>query len=150
MTSGAKKEFMLKKRCKHIYDKCAVKAKKLLPNKKKLSKIIKKARRIFERLHNIPRFDVFSKNICDFCDLITDYLDGTYTKLPLSTIVAAVAGLLYLVLPIDVLADFVPVLGWLDDAAVLAFVIHTEQNEVQEYLEWKSGQPLGEEIGIVA
>ena len=148
-TNRAKKEVKLKKRCKRIYDKCAVKAKKILPNKKKLSKTIKKARRIFERLHNLPRFDALSKNICNFCDLLVDYLEGRYTKLPVCTIIAVIGGLLYLVLPFDFIPDYIPGFGWLDDAAVMGFIVNAEQNEVDEYLEWKNSQPLAKEVGVV-
>ena len=137
-----KKETTLKKRYRKFYEKCIAKAKKMLPNKKKISNVLKKARRIFERLHNIPKCEALAKNICNFCDLLSDYFAGVYQNLPLSTVVAALAGLIYVVLPIDVLADFVPVLGWLDDAAVLAFVVAAEQNDVKEYLNWKKNQPV--------
>lgn len=128
----------LKKSYKRFYDKCINKAKKMIPEKKKISKTIRKARKIIERLHNLPKFESLSNNICNFCDLVSDYLDGIYTKLPLSTIVALVAGLLYAVLPFDVLADFLPFVGWVDDATVLGFVFLAEQNDINEYLEWKS------------
>ena len=58
----------------------------------------------------------------------------------MSTIVALLAGLLYLVLPVDVIADFFPAVGWVDDAAVLAFVMAAEQSDVKEYLSWKKKQ----------
>ena len=141
-----KEKNQIKKRYKRVYEKCLAKAQTLLPDKKKISNKIRKARKIFERLHNIPRCDVLSKNICNLCDLISDYLDGTYTNLPLATILASVAGILYLVLPLDALADFIPVLGWLDDAAVLRFVILTEQNDINEYLEWKANQENSENL----
>ena len=131
----------LKKSYKRLYEKCTLKAQKILPNKKKISKTIKKARRIFEKLRNLPRSHAFVENICSFCDLLSDYFEGIYKSLPLSTIVAFLAGLLYLILPIDVFADFIPILGWVDDAAVLAFVVKAEQNDVKDYLKWKAGQP---------
>jgi len=40
-----------------------------------------------------------------------------YVKLILS------AGLLYILLPLDFLADTVPVVGWLDDLAVASFIV---------------------------
>ena len=109
-----------------------------MPNKLKISKALRKARKIFERLRNIHRFDVFSDNICSFCDLLSDYFEGTYKNLPLSTIVAVLAGVLYLVLPFDALADYIPVLGWIDDMAVLGFIVKAEQNDIEEYLGWKA------------
>ena len=134
----AKKEkIALRRNYTRVYEKCIVKAKNMMPNKAGISRKIKKARKIFERLHNIPRCKTLSNHICNFCDLISDCLDGTYEKLPLATLVALIAGILYLVLPFDVLADFIPVLGWVDDAAVLGFILATEQNDVNEYLKWK-------------
>ena len=128
----------LKKSYRRVYDKCITKARKMMPNRHKISKTLRKARKIFERLHNIPRFNAFSDNICNFCDLLSDYFEGTYKNLPLSTIVAVLAGVLYLVLPFDVLADYIPVLGWIDDMAVLGFIVKAEQNDIKEYLSWKN------------
>ena len=102
MKNAEKKRAKLRKSYKRVYEKCILKAKKIVPDKKKISQKIKKARKIFERLHNIPRCDTLSKHICNFCDLLSDYLDGTYTNLPLATFVALIAGILYLVLPFDI------------------------------------------------
>lgn len=123
-----------------LYAKCVKKAKKIIPNRKKLSEKIKKARKIAERLKNLPRCNELSKHVCNFCDMLLDYLAGEYHNLPLATIVALLAGLLYLIMPIDVIADILPGIGWIDDAAVLAYVFKAEQNDVNEYLKWKEEQ----------
>jgi uncharacterized membrane protein YkvA (DUF1232 family) len=131
-----------------LYRRCVEKAGKMMPNRERISKTIRKARKIFERLHNLPRCKGLSKNICDFCDLLSDYFDGSYPNLPLSTIVAVLAGLLYLVLPMDAISDFFPLLGYLDDAGVMAFVIATEKADMKEYLTWKEKQ-LEEKATII-
>ena len=123
-----------------VYRKCLERAGKMMPNRERISKTIRKARKIFERLHNLPRCKGLSKNICDFCDLLSDYFDGTYPNLPLSTIVAVLGGVLYLVLPMDAISDFFPLMGYLDDAGVMAFVIATEKADMKEYLSWKEKQ----------
>ena len=150
MKKAKSQQRALRKSYSRAYERQVNKAEKMIANRKKISKTIRKARDIFERLHNIPKFDALSKNICSLCDLLADYVEGIYKKAPLSTIAAILGGLLYLVLPIDVLADFIPVLGWLDDAAILAFVVAAEQNDVKEYLTWKSQQNLidDEEVTI--
>lgn len=36
----------------------------------------------------------------------------------------AVGGVLYTLSPIDLIPDVIPVIGWLDDLGVIAFVVH--------------------------
>lgn len=142
MNRNKKKVVTLSKSCQQFLTKCINKAEKIQPSKKKISKTIRKARDKFERLRNLPKCDALFENICNFCDLLSDYLDGTYHALPLATIVACLGGLIYLVCPFDVFADFLPFIGWVDDAAVLAFVMNAEQKDVTEYLARKENQVL--------
>lgn len=134
----------LKEIYKRKYEKQCLKAEKLIRDKKKISKALRKARKIIERLRNIPKWESLVLNICNLCDLLSDYFDGNYPNLPLATIVAIVGGLLYVVLPIDALPDVLPLIGWVDDAAVLAFVVTTERNDVSEYLDWRKSQAISE------
>ena len=63
---------------------------------------------------------------------------GRYRRLPRRTLVAAVAGLLYLLNPFDLIPDFVPVIGLVDDVAVLAWVIGRVRKDLDEYLAWEA------------
>ncbi|OYW05458.1 MAG: hypothetical protein B7Z61_06135 [Acidobacteria bacterium 37-71-11] len=65
---------------------------------------------------------------------------GRYHRLPRRTLVAAVAGLLYLVNPFDLIPDFVPVIGLADDVAVLAWVIRRVRKDLDEYLAWEAAE----------
>ena len=150
MKNAEGRQIALKKSYYRVYEKQVGKAERMLVNRKKISKSIQKARNIVERLHNIHKLAALSKNICDLCDLLSDYVEGIYQKAPISTIVAVLAGLLYLVLPIDVLPDVFPVFGWIDDAAVLAFVMAAEQNDVNEYLAWKARQTIIDAETVIA
>ena len=42
---------------------------------------------------------------------------------PLVAKLVAVLGLLYLISPLDILPDFIPILGWVDDGVVLALFL---------------------------
>ena len=129
---------------KRLYRRCVERAGRMMPNREKIANTIRKARKIFERLHNLPRCRKLCGHICDFCDLLSDYFDGVYPNLPLSTIVAVLGGLLYLVLPTDAIVDFFPLMGYLDDAGVLAFVVATEKADMKEYLQWREQRRIGE------
>lgn len=127
-----------------LYHRCVEKAKRILGNRKKVGKTIRSARKILEKFRFIPKFKELSGHICDFCDLLADYFDDLYPNLPLATIAALLGGLLYLVLPFDAIADFFPAIGWIDDAAVLAFVMKAEQSDMKKYQSWKKQQKFGD------
>jgi uncharacterized membrane protein YkvA (DUF1232 family) len=69
--------------------------------------------------------------------MIRDYGTGAYRDVPFATIAAAVAAILYLVSPIDAIPDFIPVLGYMDDAAVIGVCIRMAHNYIQQYRQWK-------------
>ncbi len=60
-----------------------------------------------------------------------------------STIVLVVAGLLYLLSPIDAIIDAIPVLGFLDDALVLGWVFRKVRFELDVFREWEGRQLAG-------
>ncbi|WP_410779713.1 YkvA family protein [Hymenobacter sp. ISL-91] len=66
---------------------------------------------------------------------------GEYTGLPTTTVVAAVAVTIYFLSPIDLIPDFIPVLGLLDDVALVAWFSTTIQDELAKFAEWESTRP---------
>ena len=62
---------------------------------------------------------------------------GEYTELPATTVVAAVAVLIYFLSPIDLIPDFIPVLGLLDDMALVAWFSTTIKHELDKFHEWE-------------
>jgi uncharacterized membrane protein YkvA (DUF1232 family) len=69
--------------------------------------------------------------------VIKDYANGSYRKIPWATIAAIVGTLVYIVSPIDLIPDFIPGIGLLDDAAVLAFCLKAVHSDLQNYKTWK-------------
>jgi len=66
-----------------------------------------------------------------------------YRGLTRGSIVLVVAGLLYLVSPIDAIIDAIPVVGFLDDALVLGWVFRQVRWELDAFREWESRQLAG-------
>src|SRR5574344_1505920 len=55
-------------------------------------------------------------------NLLVDYHRGVYRDVPWKFIAAAGFAVLYLVNPLDVIPDVLPVVGYLDDASIFALV----------------------------
>ncbi|MGI4865060.1 MAG: YkvA family protein [Janthinobacterium lividum] len=72
--------------------------------------------------------------------LIKLSISGEYTELPSTTVVAAVAVLLYFLSPIDLIPDFVPVLGLLDDMALVAWFSTSIKHELDKFHAWESAK----------
>ena len=72
--------------------------------------------------------------------LLQDYWAGKYTSIPWKLIAAIGLAVAYLGSPIDIIPDFLPIIGFVDDAAVFALVISTFQSEIDDYKEWKKKQ----------
>jgi uncharacterized membrane protein YkvA (DUF1232 family) len=72
--------------------------------------------------------------------LIKLSISGEYTELPASTVVAAVAVLLYFLSPIDLIPDFIPVLGLLDDMALVAWFSTSIKHELDKFHNWEAAK----------
>ena len=69
-----------------------------------------------------------------------DYVNGDYTEIPKRSIVAILGGLIYFLSPIDVVPDFVPVLGFIDDVFILNLVYKQVIKDLELYKIWKDSQ----------
>ncbi|MCS7215568.1 MAG: YkvA family protein [Thermodesulfovibrio sp.] len=72
--------------------------------------------------------------------MLKDYWEERYTEVPWHTIAAIVIIILYLLNPLDIIPDFIPVAGQLDDLAVLYFGWRLICEDVKDYAKWKISQ----------
>lgn len=68
--------------------------------------------------------------------LLKDWYMGNYTKIPFRMIASIAAAMLYLVSPLDVVPDWLPFGGLLDDAIVLTAVFAMSRSDLDDYLAW--------------
>jgi len=72
--------------------------------------------------------------------LIKDYVNGDYRDISWKTIAAITGAIIYFVSPIDLIPDFIPVIGYLDDLTVLKMALKIVTKEFDTYKEWKLGE----------
>ncbi|TDG37908.1 DUF1232 domain-containing protein [Pedobacter changchengzhani] len=82
---------------------------------------------------------VWSKLVLLFA-VSKDYVNGDYTEIPKRSIIAILGGLIYFLSPIDVIPDFIPVLGLIDDVFVLNLVYKQVVKDLEKYKIWKDQQ----------
>ncbi|BAO55521.1 YkvA family protein [Nonlabens marinus] len=69
--------------------------------------------------------------------MIKDYRKGNYKAVPWFTIAAIGGALLYVLSPFDMIPDFIPGLGYIDDITVLTIVVGWIDSDLHRYLDWK-------------
>jgi uncharacterized membrane protein YkvA (DUF1232 family) len=77
-----------------------------------------------------------------FMRLVRNFTSGRYRQISRKSIIIGVATLLYLVLPIDLIPDFIPVLGLMDDLSLMTWFIQAFQDELGRYKAWEGQQVL--------
>lgn len=118
-----------------LFDQFKKRAAKLLKDTDKIQVTLRQA---FEKaLENEgPISEVFHQ-LKLMLSLVKDYVSGAYREIPYGTIIAAVAGILYFLSPIDFIPDFIPGIGLIDDVLVIGFVLKQIQGDLQKYEEWR-------------
>ena len=79
------------------------------------------------------------KNVRLLYSIFKDAVNGKYKLAPASVAMIG-GGLLYFILPVDLIPDFIPVVGYLDDLAVLTTIMNALHKEIGEYRSWKENK----------
>ncbi|KAA9327464.1 DUF1232 domain-containing protein [Hymenobacter busanensis] len=70
--------------------------------------------------------------------LVRGYISGSYRQVETGTIVSGIAVLLYTLSPIDLVPDFIPVVGFLDDLSLMSWFIGKFQDEITRFRDWET------------
>lgn len=70
--------------------------------------------------------------------MIRAYLSGDYQKIPWKSLLLITSGIVYFVSPLDLIPDFIPVSGFLDDITILFWVLNAVKDDVEAFEEWEA------------
>jgi len=72
--------------------------------------------------------------------MVKDYWSKAYRKVPGATIAAVVVSLIYVLNPLDLVPDVLPIIGQVDDAAIVAACLLLIEQDLFSYRQWKQIQ----------
>lgn len=110
------------------------KAEKVKPGD--VEKMLKKSEEIQEKFETGAPLAKFLDDLKLLFAIVRDYWNGKYREIPYWSIVAIVAALLYVLNPFDLIPDIIPVIGYVDDAAVVAVCLAQVREDLHKYKKW--------------
>ncbi|WP_455887260.1 YkvA family protein [Pseudomonas rustica] len=87
-----------------------------------------------------PRIGQLREDVKMLQSLCLAWWRGEYRAISPKALVTIVAGLLYFVSPIDAIPDWLLGVGFLDDIAVLGWVLKTVADELARFKAWRDSQ----------
>ena len=78
--------------------------------------------------------------------LVKDWRSGKYRQALYGTIAAVVFGLIYVFNPLDIVPDVLPLIGAVDDAAVIGALLMLVERDLKKYRSWKENQLTIEDV----
>jgi len=73
-------------------------------------------------------------------NVLRDWVTGEYKEIPKRSLIILIAALLYFVTPADLVPDFIPLSGYLDDVTVLSFAYSQITKDLDRYKAWKAAR----------
>ena len=90
-----------------------------------------------KKLALIPKIGNRASDIAVMLYMIRAYAKKQYTDVSVTTILLAIAALIYVVNPFDLIPDYMLGAGQLDDAAALLLVLQAIHMDLDKYKKWQ-------------
>jgi uncharacterized membrane protein YkvA (DUF1232 family) len=89
------------------------------------------------------RFRALRRQVAEALGCVEDYAAGECPQIPYYTVAVLAAALFYFQSAVDVLPDFLPEIGTMDDAVVMDAAMALVAEGLERYRTWKGGAPPG-------
>lgn len=74
--------------------------------------------------------------------LLRAYANGQYRDIPWESLVSIIASIVYFVMPLDLIPDFILAFGLIDDAALLGWILSSVKKDIDRFVEWEKSATL--------
>lgn len=102
-----------------------------------MAKVIRKRETLGQKFAFSSRLRRYTSEFRLLFSMLNDYHHRRYREVPWYIISSIGTALLYVLTPIDLLPDFIPLIGYIDDASVFTLCLNLVRKEVKKYQDWK-------------
>ena len=126
-----------KTKIQELLDASSAKVEAVMKDTAALENILQSAEK---KLKEIPGIGEYAANLPVMLSMIRSYLAKEYTEVSYKVIVTMVGALVYMLKGKDLIPDKVPLIGAIDDVAVLALALQLNAPELEAYKTWREGK----------
>jgi len=124
-----------------FFERAKSRASNILGDKQKLNEVLNasKARLSEVNLEN-SKLSKLGHNLRVFLRMIQAFVKGEYTDAPWKSMVSIVGGIIYFLMPIDLIPDFIPFTGFIDDFTVIMLISNAFRQDIEQFEIWDSSK----------
>ncbi|MCK5210628.1 MAG: DUF1232 domain-containing protein [Cyclobacteriaceae bacterium] len=121
-----------------IFQNALKKAAGIAINPEKISDLIGSVtNKMSDMDENKKRVSVFFAQVGTFLRMLKAYINGEYRQIPWRSLLMIIGSLIYFMMPLDLIPDFIPVTGFADDIAIIFLVFNSINEDIEAFLEFE-------------
>ena len=86
---------------------------------------------------NKKRVSEFFEKIRILLRMLRAYINGNYRQIPWKSLLMIIGSLIYFMMPLDLIPDFIPLTGFADDIAIIFLVFNSINEDIEAFLEFE-------------
>ena len=122
---------------RELLDKGVEEAEEVIQNPSKVDEILLQ---LEEKLKEVPAIGSTLADLPLMISMVKAWIKKEYTEVSPKVIACLVGASIYLIKKKDLISDSIPIVGIVDDIAVLGLALKLSEPELKAYAEWRDGK----------
>ena len=127
----------MEQQAQELLDKGVEEAQEVIQNPSKVDELLLQ---LEEKLKEVPAIGSTLADLPLMISMVKAWIKKDYTEVSPKVIACLVGAIIYLLKKKDLISDAIPVVGILDDVAVLGLALKLSEPELKAYAEWRDGK----------
>ncbi|MCG8307466.1 MAG: DUF1232 domain-containing protein [Cytophagales bacterium] len=120
------------------------KAAEIASDPKKISDLISSVSgKLSDMDENKKKVSGFFEKTKTLLRMLRAYINGEYRCIPWRSLLMIIGSLIYFLMPLDLIPDFIPVSGLADDISIIFLVFNSINEDIEAFLEFEQTQKPG-------